>query len=869
MSSFRPVTPLAALLALAPALLAHDADPKLRDKQPAYRGLGWRNAQLSVAPTGGPQALIAPPVSFPRNNVTLLSWFSLADFGVPATGNGNSCTGYVSPSGREYAIYGHSNGTSFVEITQPGNAQLVATIPGPQSLWRDMRTYSTYCYSVSEGGGGIQVINLANIDAGVVTVAGTVNDDGTAATHTLTIDPVSGYLYRAGGGNNGLRIYDVHTNPAAPARVGTWSNVYVHEASVFTYTSGPAAGKQVAICCGGLNRGFDSSGLYIVDVTNKSSPVQSSFSTYANTGYCHQAWPSADMQFLYLDDELDDENLGITSVTRVFNIANPLSPSFVGTFTSGNTSIDHNQYSRGDKLYQANYRSGLRVWQTSAPGTQTNPVTYATFDTYPDDDDTLFNGLWNIYPYLPSGVVLGSDIERGLFVWWVGPAPVTFTELDAPTFANAGGQRIRAQITGTIQPGSAQLRYRVNNGAYASVAMTQDLDGSWFASIPTTACGAKVEYFVQAQSTNGVLWTLPEGAPEQVNELISGYSLATPVDESFETATAGWTAGAAGDNATSGIWTRVNPNGTSAQPEDDHTPGAGTTCWVTGQGTAGGSASAADVDGGTTTLLSPTFNLSAYPNAIVSYWRWFDNDDGTAPYDDAFRVDVSNNGGTSWVTVETVGPGASQIGTDGAWNYHEFVVSDFVPVTSQVKVRFVASDTGAGSVVEAAVDDFKVRTTTCTGFASFCAGDGSSLPCPCGNNGASGAGCANSAFANGATLAGSGTASVAADTVLLSAANLTGTTCVFFQGDAQQSPVVVDDGLGCVTGTVVRLGTKSVVANASAYPQAGDALISVRGAVPAAGATRYYQCFYRNAVSAFCPPATSNRTNGAVVLWGP
>ncbi|MBI5361704.1 MAG: hypothetical protein HZA53_00905 [Planctomycetes bacterium] len=154
-------------------------------------------------------------------------------------------------------------------------------------------------------------------------------------------------------------------------------------------------------------------------------------------------------------------------------------------------------------------------------------------------------------------------------------------------------------------------------------------------------------------------------------------------------------------------------------------------------------------------------------------------------------------------------------------------------------------------------------------FSAFCLGDGTGTACPCGNNGTAGHGCANSSFAAGALLSASGTASVAADTAALSASSMTGSTCVFFQGDAQQAPVVVDDGLGCVTGSVIRLGTKTVAANASSFPQAGDLLISVRGAVPGAGGTRYYQCFYRNAVAAFCPPATSNRTNGMVITWAP
>lgn len=165
-------------------------------------------------------------------------------------------------------------------------------------------------------------------------------------------------------------------------------------------------------------------------------------------------------------------------------------------------------------------------------------------------------------------------------------------------------------------------------------------------------------------------------------------------------------------------------------------------------------------------------------------------------------------------------------------------------------------------------DDLRVTPRVSVG-STFCRGDGSGLACPCGNTGAAGHGCANSSFSSGALLSATGPASVVGDAVQLTATSLTGASCVFFQGSAQMSPVIVDDGIGCVSGTIVRLGTKGVGAGASAFPQAGDPLISVRGALPAAGGTYSYQCFYRNAASAFCPPATSNRTNGVQLIWAP
>lgn len=150
----------------------------------------------------------------------------------------------------------------------------------------------------------------------------------------------------------------------------------------------------------------------------------------------------------------------------------------------------------------------------------------------------------------------------------------------------------------------------------------------------------------------------------------------------------------------------------------------------------------------------------------------------------------------------------------------------------------------------------------------FCFGDGTGAACPCGNSGAAGHGCANSIFAAGAVLEGSGVSSVAADTVTLSAQNLSGNVCVFFQGTASMAPAVIDDGIGCVGGTLIRLGTKAVNAQTASYPQGADLPISLKGAIAPPGGMRVYQAFYRNAAASFCPPATTNRTNGVQVFWG-
>ncbi len=165
----------------------------------------------------------------------------------------------------------------------------------------------------------------------------------------------------------------------------------------------------------------------------------------------------------------------------------------------------------------------------------------------------------------------------------------------------------------------------------------------------------------------------------------------------------GWTKGVAGDTATTGLWVRGDPVGTlngaqQCNPEDDATPAPGVNAFVTGNG--GGAAGNDDVDGGATTLLSPIFDLSGVAVATISYQRWWA--DFTA-LDDTFAVSISNNAGANWTPLENV------TATANAWTNATFRVSDYLPHSDRMRLRFVASDTGAGSLVEAAIDDLKVE----------------------------------------------------------------------------------------------------------------------------------------------------------------
>jgi choice-of-anchor B domain-containing protein len=682
---------------LATSAFAHD-DAKVRDRQKPYRGAGWR--EVDGKPIEGSVA-----GAFDSNGVLLRSWLPLADLSAAAT-SGNSCWGYVAPNGAEFAVIGLSSGTAFVDITNPGAATLKAFISGPTSLWRDVRVYNGFCYAGSEAGSGIQVMNLGRLHVdGTVTLIGTVTDPTTttAASHTLALDATSGFLYRAGGGATGLRIYDL-SNPAAPAYVGAWSSVYVHEAQVKTFTSGPFAGRQIAFCCGGLNSGNVNTGLYIVDVTNKLNPIQLAYVTYPNARYCHQGWLDEQQQYFYINDELDEGATVTTTTTIVIDVSNLTAPTFVGTFSNGNAAVGHNLFVKGTKLFEANYRSGFRVFDLAV--SRTNPPEVAFFDTYPGSDTAQFNGLWNIWPYFPSGTVIGSDIERGLFVWTVAQPVATFAVAAPPaTILPPGGTTVDVSITAaagqTLNPSTARMVTSWPPANSVTTNMSLVSGTTYRATFPAVPCLSTANYRFEIANTAG-----EPAIDTATRTTLSVVALDTIVNSTFETAD-GWVGGVAGDTATAGLWTRVDPVGTQAQPENDHSE-PGTLCWVTGQGAVGGADGAADVDGGVTTLLSPTFDLTSLDEPQLEYWYWYSNNLGGAPNADSMPIQISGNNGATWVTLADVAISNNQ------WSRHVWRVRDFITPTATVRVRFQARDLGTGSLVEAAIDDFRITNIDCT-----------------------------------------------------------------------------------------------------------------------------------------------------------
>lgn len=264
----------------------------------------------------------------------------------------------------------------------------------------------------------MQIIDLSKIDppTRTLTLVGALTQSNLQTSHTMAVNETSGYAYLCGSNLGGGRLVAVSlANPAAPVIAGqALQGVYVHAAQVVSYTSGPYAGREIAFCyCG-------SAGLKILDVTSKFNMFTLSTLIYPNTAYCHQGELTEDRRFVLIDDELDENNgLVATTTTYVVNVENLSSPQFVTSFTNGQPAIDHNQMIRGNFTYQANYTTGLRIYDIH----NVNSAQEAGyFDTYPFNNSRTFNGAWGVYSRLPSGVTLISDIQGGLFVLNPGDA---------------------------------------------------------------------------------------------------------------------------------------------------------------------------------------------------------------------------------------------------------------------------------------------------------------------------------------------------------------------------------------------------------------------------------------------------------------
>lgn len=353
---------------------------------------------------------------YPCENINLLSFVESGDLG---GGSMNDIWGWVdSLDSAEYVLLGRTNGTAFLDITDPINPIYLGNLPTAtqSSTWRDIKVYNNYAFIVSEAGEhGMQIFDLTNlrdIESPPLLFEEDAHYSGWGRAHNIVINESTGRAYGVGTNTfgGGLHIVDI-SDPLNPTLIGDFSeDGYTHDAQVVSY-AGPDTNYQeseIAFAC-------NENTVTIVDVTDPSDATLISSTGYPGSSYTHQGWLTEDHRYFLSNDELDEQNSGINTTTFIWDMLDLSAPEIIGTFVSDTEAIDHNLYTHNGYVYQSNYRAGLRILDTENIA-EANLEEVAYFDVYPSNNSAQFNGTWSNYPYFPSGVIAVSHIEEGLFL---------------------------------------------------------------------------------------------------------------------------------------------------------------------------------------------------------------------------------------------------------------------------------------------------------------------------------------------------------------------------------------------------------------------------------------------------------------------
>ena len=365
--------------------------------------------------------------SFDCNDIELLAYIPISLLTAPEAARGiraNDNWGWTdSETGREYALVGRNDGTSFIDITDPTNPVLIGDLPKtpntPRSqLWRDIKTYGDHAYIVADGAGahGMQVFSLARLrdvlDPPVVFDPDLLyRGDGlnvVESSHNIIINEETGFAYLTSRGCAGMHMVDI-SEPMEPTFVGCSEPGGTHDAQCIVYRGPDESYRGREICLRMSGNRFQ-----ISDVTDKSNPLELSTASHPNPAYMHQGWVTEDHRYFIMDDESDVIAGNVeTTRTLIWELDDLEDPILVKEFFGSLPASAHNLYVKGDFTYQANYRYGLHILDISDP---LNPVEVGMFDTSPFETGPGFGGAWSTYPFFDSGTILVTSMQEGLFM---------------------------------------------------------------------------------------------------------------------------------------------------------------------------------------------------------------------------------------------------------------------------------------------------------------------------------------------------------------------------------------------------------------------------------------------------------------------
>lgn len=615
-----------------------------------------------------------------QQNIQLLNHVNKSSFSTQP-GDLNDIWGWVDSLGNEYAIVGTQNGTFIFDVTDPLNPNEVFHEPGISSIWRDIKTYGNYAYVTTEAQNGLLIIDLNPLPSS--TVLSTYYYNGPsgsqwASAHNLFIDD-RGYVYIFGANraNKGCIILDINQDPTQPVEVGIIDNWRTHDGMVMGDT----------LIMAHVNPGIFS----IWDVSNPSSPVQLGQQTTPGA-FCHNIWTSDDGDNIWTTDEISNGYIAEYDISDLSNIT--IKDQIQAS--SGNNVIPHNTHFINDYLVTSYYTYGVVIHDVSQEG---NMIEVGNFDTSPVYSGDGFFGCWGVYPWLPSGNLIASDIEEGFYV--LGPDYVrgAYLEGNVTDAANSNpinGVNVEILSTGVINTTTILGDYKSgcsDSGSYDIVFshpsyqsdtiigislsngnvtfLNHQLNSSNPISIifetkeymsANAIVGAEIvlknnmNIYTGISSSSGLvnftnilpgtyqMYAGSWGHREYCSAITIQSSSLTPISIEMElgyqdrfNTNQGWTISG---TSTNGVWERGLPVATFVA-SDTANPGrdsydCGSNAFVTG--ISGGDPSIDDVDFGTASITSPLISLTNNLENTLYFNIWWKNLGGTSSPNDSLII---------------------------------------------------------------------------------------------------------------------------------------------------------------------------------------------------------------------------------------
>ena len=649
----------------------------------------------------------------------------------------------ASHNGREYALVGVHNGFSIVDVTSPASPTEVFFEAGANSIWRDPFFHNGHAYCVTEGGGGMLIVDMNPLPSSTSlnSMLYTGSTYNISAAHNMFIESATNKAYLFGTNDiDGAIILDI-SNPMNPVELGIWNDHYIHDGFVRGDT---------------LWAGCLEDGSFLVDVSVPSSPVVlSSWDTPSQ--FAHNIWPSDDNAYCYTTDEVVSGFIASYDMSDLQNVVeadrtrHPLTEGV----------IPHNSHFINDYVVSSHYRDGLTIHDVSDP---TNMVLTGYFDSSPMAGGG-FNGAWGAWPYLPSGNLLISDIEEGLFIIGANyerAARIQGNVTEFGTSNSLNGVLIEVvgaglnettdlfgyyasgtEAAGTYEVAFAKGGYlpQTVSGVTLVNGQIEILDVALIADTPFNLSGLVTEQGsgdpiegATLQFTNAFFdieldsdasgnyvdntffagqYEVTIGAWGYVGECMTLDLSSSSTPPSFQLTRGyhddfsldlGWEI--SGD-ATTGDWEMAEPIETTFEsfignPGVDSNGDCGGMAFVTGNG--GGSAGTDDVDDGTVILTSPMMDLTGYTNPFIHFDYWFFNDGGSANPNDAYVVKMSN--GTDVASL-----GSLPL-TNNQWTPWTTEIASNIILTSNMQLIIEVEDADPGHLLEGGLDKFRVTEGT-------------------------------------------------------------------------------------------------------------------------------------------------------------